>query len=214
MLLPVSTYTFVVRSFDTQGNYSPSSQAVQVTIPTSQSTSANCPAPAVNAFTGCYYKSLDLTGTPAVVRTDAQVNFDWFGSPPVPEIASSQFSARWQGQFTFDAGVYVFTAIASDGMRLYIDGETRDLCVAGSAASRVLSTANAHGRCSHDCNGLLRPEWNHGSTSKLAGSRLVGTTLARRGRFSSRESRNYLEISAVVSGLSVSTEESCLLSSD
>jgi hypothetical protein len=76
----------------------------------------------VGAFTGCYYNNVTMTGNPAMVRTDNQINFDWGAGTPGPAITSYDFSARWQGYFTFTQGVHSFTATASDGMRLYIDG--------------------------------------------------------------------------------------------
>jgi hypothetical protein len=55
-----------------------------------------------------------------LTRTDSQINFDWQRAP-APAL-SSAFSVRWQGYFRFDSGSYTFTAITSDGMRLFIDG--------------------------------------------------------------------------------------------
>ena len=76
----------------------------------------------MGAFTGCYYSNISLSGTPALVRTDPQINFDWGGNPPDRSVGRSSFSARWQGSFDFAPGAYTFSAMTSDGMRLYIDG--------------------------------------------------------------------------------------------
>ncbi len=80
-----------------------------------------CPVPATGAFTGCYYDNLDLSGEPVLVRTDAQLQFDWANGLPYWSLSDS-FSARWQGYFTFGAGGYTFTAVTSDGMRVFVDG--------------------------------------------------------------------------------------------
>src|SRR6185312_14417233 len=81
-----------------------------------------CPEPATNTFTGCYYNTLDLTGDPALVRTDNQIAFNWGISSFSPYVTVQNFSVRWQGNFTFSQGDYAFTIITSDGMRAYIDG--------------------------------------------------------------------------------------------
>ena len=117
-----ATYTYAVRAVDTAGNPSAGSNSIAVTTPTAAVTGTTCPAAAANAFTGCYYNNLTLSGSPTVVRTDAQINFDWGGSAPVPGLTPSQFSVRWQGNFTFSAGTNTFTALMSDGMRVYLDG--------------------------------------------------------------------------------------------
>jgi hypothetical protein len=57
-----------------------------------------------------------------MIRTDPQINFDWGGNPPDRSVGRFRFSVRWQGSFSFDQGNYTFTALTSDGMRLYIDG--------------------------------------------------------------------------------------------
>jgi hypothetical protein len=43
--------------------------------------------------------------------------------PPVYRTYADNFSARYQVRATFDAGVYVFTVSADDGVRLRIDGD-------------------------------------------------------------------------------------------
>jgi chitodextrinase len=86
------------------------------------SSSTDCPAPATGAFTGCYFNNVSLTGNPVFVRTDSQINFSWGKGSPDPSLPSMNFSARWEGSFTFSDGLYTFTAITSDGMRLYLDG--------------------------------------------------------------------------------------------
>jgi uncharacterized protein YkwD len=115
-----TSYAYTVRAFDAAGNYSPASNSVQVTTPAPPA--SGCPAPAQGAFTGCYYTNINLTGTPALVRTDPQINFDWIYTSPDPSLSGTNYSVRWQGNFSFDAGVYTFYVMASDGVRLYIDG--------------------------------------------------------------------------------------------
>src|SRR5579884_4258670 len=83
---------------------------------------STCPAPASGAFTGCYYSNLTLSGNPVMVRTDPQINFNWGYAPPSRAIPAGPYSVQWQGNFTFAAGTYTFTATTSDGMRIYIDG--------------------------------------------------------------------------------------------
>jgi uncharacterized protein YkwD/chitodextrinase len=113
-----ATYVYSVRAYDGSGNYSGTSNAATVTTPAPPA----CSGPAQNAFTGCYYNNAGLTGTPALVRIDNQINFDWMYSTPDRVIAGPEFSARWQGAFQFEAGTYVFTVTVSDGVRLYVDG--------------------------------------------------------------------------------------------
>lgn len=84
--------------------------------------SGTCPAPAADAFTGCYYNNIAMDGKPALIRTDSQINFDWGTGSPDHSITPDNFSASWQGYFTFDQANYIFTATTSDGMRMYIDG--------------------------------------------------------------------------------------------
>jgi hypothetical protein len=116
-----TTSTYSVRAFDAAGNYSGTSNGVPVTTPASP-VAASCPAPATEAFTGCYYNNTDLAGTPALVRTDSRINFDWWYTSPASSVSKVNFSVRWQGNFFFTQGTYTFLAMASDGMRIWIDG--------------------------------------------------------------------------------------------
>lgn len=141
-------YMYAVRAFDAAGNYSNASNAVRVTTPAAAPTSGTCPAPATGAFTGCYYGNIDLAGVPVFVRTDNQINFDWWTTGPAgAAVPVDNFSVRWQGNFNFDEGTYTFTTISSDGVRLYIDGNIvldrwRDQPPYGYVARRSLSAGN------------------------------------------------------------------------
>jgi len=117
-----ATYIYTVKAYDGAGNYSAASNSVQVTTPAPASLPGACPAPATNAFTGCYYNNMTLSGNPVFVRTDSQINFYWGNGSPDPSLPPLDFSAQWQGNFTFSQGNYTFSLVTSDGMRLYIDG--------------------------------------------------------------------------------------------
>jgi chitodextrinase len=116
-----ATYTYAVKAFDAAGNYSGASNSIAATTPPAPAV-LTCPGPVVGAFTGCYYNGTDLSGNPALVRTDSQINFAWGGGSPAAAVTPLNFSVRWQGIFNFAAGTYTFSAKVSDGMRLYIDG--------------------------------------------------------------------------------------------
>lgn len=85
---------------------------------------------------GEYFRSADLAGTPALVRTDAQIGFAWDrGSPtdnlmargeagPGQGVPNDGFSIRWSGQLLPPvSGRYRIEAAADDGFRLYVDGK-------------------------------------------------------------------------------------------
>ncbi len=118
---PNTTYAYVVKGYDKGGSFSNASNSIQVA--TSQaSTSTGCPSPASGAFSGCYFNNITLSGAPTFIRTDNQINFYWGNGSPDKSLTPDNFSVRWQGNFTFAAGTYKFSAVTSDGMRVYIDG--------------------------------------------------------------------------------------------
>ncbi|WP_242892800.1 glycoside hydrolase family 3 protein [Stenotrophomonas maltophilia] len=83
-----------------------------------------------------YFRTPDLSGTPALVRTDAQIGFRWDrGSPtdnllargeaaPGQGIPNDRFSIRWSGQLLPPvSGRYRLEVAGDDGYRLYLDGK-------------------------------------------------------------------------------------------
>lgn len=85
---------------------------------------------------GEYFANRDLSGTPALVRVDAQIAFRWDrGSPtdtlrargevgPGQSLPDDNFSIRWSGQLVPPRdGTYRLEAAANDGVRVYLDGK-------------------------------------------------------------------------------------------
>lgn len=70
-----------------------------------------------------YFNNPWLTGTPALVRDDAAINFTWGGGSPAPGLVSAdRFSARWARTIDVAPGTYRFCATCDDGMRVWVDG--------------------------------------------------------------------------------------------
>ncbi len=72
---------------------------------------------------GEYYNNTWLGGTPALVRDDAEINFDWGTASPGPGVNAENFSTRWTRSVYFDEANYQFTVTTDDGVRVWIDGD-------------------------------------------------------------------------------------------
>jgi chitodextrinase len=118
---PSTTYLYFIKAYDAAGNYSGASNTIQVVTPASSS-GTPCPSAGAGIFTGCYFNNINLSGNPAFIRTDSQINFNWGNGSPDKSLSVDNFSVRWEGSFTFNQGTYTFAAVTSDGMRVYIDG--------------------------------------------------------------------------------------------
>ena len=74
-----------------------------------------------NGLTAVYFNNADLTGT-SIVRTDANVNFNFNGGSPNSFIAADTFSARWIGAIEPRfSETYTFTTTSNDGVRLWVN---------------------------------------------------------------------------------------------
>jgi uncharacterized protein YgiM (DUF1202 family) len=72
---------------------------------------------------GEYFANSSLTGSPVLIRNDAEINFNWGQGAPAPGLPADNFSARWTRALAFDEGIYRFHVVTDDGVRLYVDGE-------------------------------------------------------------------------------------------
>lgn len=81
------------------------------------------PPPSPASWRGEYYSNPNLAGSPALVRDDPALDFNWGPGSPGSEIPSDNFSARWTRPFEFtEEGDYRFWADVDDGVKLYLDG--------------------------------------------------------------------------------------------
>jgi hypothetical protein len=69
-----------------------------------------------------YWNNTTLSGTPALTRQEADLNWDWGYGAPHSTVAADRFSARWTRYLDLPAAIYRFTATTDDGMRVYVDG--------------------------------------------------------------------------------------------
>ncbi|HEX6383258.1 MAG TPA: PA14 domain-containing protein [Anaerolineae bacterium] len=68
-----------------------------------------------------FFANATLSGAPALVRNDVNLDFNWGRSAPASGLPTDDFSARWTRTLRFDEGRYRFHALVDDGMRLYVD---------------------------------------------------------------------------------------------
>ncbi|ABF43152.1 glycoside hydrolase, family 3-like protein [Candidatus Koribacter versatilis Ellin345] len=69
-----------------------------------------------------FFNNKDLTGPPALTRTDEHIAFNWSGGPYAPNGQQENFSARFTGYYTPAAdGTYTFAVSGDDGFRLFVD---------------------------------------------------------------------------------------------
>jgi hypothetical protein len=114
-------------------------------VPTATAT----PVPIAAGWRGEYFANPDLQGSPVLVRQDPSIGFDWVFDAPAPGLPVDGFSVRWTSVVAFDEGLYDFSAMIDDGMRVYVDDqllidEWRDEAKRTVTASRHM-TAGTHG---------------------------------------------------------------------
>ena len=84
---------------------------------------AAAPAREDSTWHGEYFNNTTLSGTPALVREDAQIDFDWGLRSPGPQVRVDDFSARWTRTVELEwSGNYRFYTNSDDGMRVWVDG--------------------------------------------------------------------------------------------
>jgi len=71
---------------------------------------------------GEYFSNPTLVGSPALVRDEESIRFDWGWWSPGSGVPADNFSARWTRTLSFEPGTYRFRALVDDGVRVYIDG--------------------------------------------------------------------------------------------
>ena len=85
---------------------------------------ADGPYTGTTGWKGEYFNNNNFSGTPAVTRTDAAIDFEWQAGSPATGINTENFSVRWTGVIvpptTKD---YTFIVNCDDSMRMWIDGQ-------------------------------------------------------------------------------------------
>jgi hypothetical protein len=72
---------------------------------------------------GEYFANPDLAGKPALVRNDANVDFNWGAGSPNPGLPADDFSVRWTRHIDFQEGTYRFYIRADDGVSVEMDDQ-------------------------------------------------------------------------------------------
>jgi beta-glucosidase len=130
---------------------------------------------------GEYFSNEELKGTPAMVRTDKHVHFDWGEGSFAAGEPVDHFSIRWTGYFVpKDSGDYKFFTSADDGVRLYVGD---DIAIDDwQPHAQTLDTATRHLEAGQSYK--IRLEY-----FESVGSAIVGFGVTRAEAFIGRETK-------------------------
>lgn len=81
-----------------------------------------------------YFDNEDLSGSPALSRTDANIDFNWGNGSPGGTVGVDHFSVRWTGNITVPAAVgdVTLAATSDDGVRVWVNDQ---LCIGNWGAN-------------------------------------------------------------------------------
>lgn len=82
------------------------------------------PVAAEGLWHGEYYDNRNLSGAPVLVRTDSNIDFNWYNGSPGGSVPSDEFSVRWTALHYFQEGDYRFIVTCDDGARLWVDEQS------------------------------------------------------------------------------------------
>jgi beta-glucosidase len=75
-----------------------------------------------NGLKAEYYKNVNLSGKPDLIKTDQTIDFDWKNEPPFENFPKDNYSVRWTGNVKpGESGNYTFDVLSDDGVRFYIN---------------------------------------------------------------------------------------------
>jgi len=104
----------------------------QLPVPVPRTAFHTAGGASTKGLTAEYFSNTDLSGQPALTRTDAQIQFDWDSAAPVPGVSMTAFGVRWTGTLTPPGpGIYTFSvplpgwnpAGGKEIFRVYLDGK-------------------------------------------------------------------------------------------
>jgi len=76
-----------------------------------------------SGWRGEYYNNKDLSGSPVLVRNDADLDFNWGTGAPAAGLPADNFGVRWTRSLYFSGGATQFTVDIDDGVRLWVDNQ-------------------------------------------------------------------------------------------
>ena len=117
---------------------------------------------------GEYFNDSELKGEPVLVRTDAQVNFNWSSISPEPRVKEDNFAVRWTGKLTPpESGKYLLGFIGNGGARLVIDGQTIVEDFANRRTRTLTKEVELEGGRRYDVRVEYRENANHYASARL-----------------------------------------------
>ncbi|SJM94856.1 PA14 domain-containing protein [Crenothrix polyspora] len=81
-----------------------------------------CTTP-TNSFCVDYFKGKTLAAPVLFSTTTSSIKYNWQSGSPDPTVPVDNFSGRWQGNYSFTDGQYIFRVLADDGVKLKVDGK-------------------------------------------------------------------------------------------
>lgn len=74
-------------------------------------------------FCASFYSGKDLDKSKLVdTLLESEINHNWGGGSPIPNVSRDNFSTRWVGDFDLAEGEYTFNISTDDGFKLLVDG--------------------------------------------------------------------------------------------
>ncbi|WP_205303893.1 alpha-L-fucosidase [Nonomuraea montanisoli] len=122
-----STQPVVVRAAGDGFDFVPGGDAtnsIATVIEADITTSAPTAAGTGTGLKAEFWNNNSFSGTPAVIRTDATVNYLWrYGGSPDSSIGTDNFSSRWTGKIQPRLSeTYKFATISDDTIKLWVNG--------------------------------------------------------------------------------------------
>ncbi|MFT3746484.1 MAG: glycoside hydrolase family 3 C-terminal domain-containing protein [Pyrinomonadaceae bacterium] len=124
-----------------------------------------------NGLKAEYFNNKDFSGQPSLVRTDAQIDFNWASMSPAKEINEDNFSVRWTGKLkAYETGKYTLGWRSNGPVRIYIDGKLYLEETTNRRTRNVLKDFDFTAGTSYDIRVEYQENANQNASAKLVWS--------------------------------------------